>query len=97
MRYARIVRREIGHPTLDVQPPYDFLCAALEDLDDRALGLAAEARPFDARSNPIAMHDFTHLLRREVDLRRPVVGQQPTLAITLRLHRTDREAGQLLT
>ena len=96
MRHARVVGHEVGEPGIDVQPADDLAGATLEHLDDRALRLAAEARALHPHGDAVAVHHLAHLLRRQVDRRRGVVGQQLAVAVALRLHRPDHEARQLL-
>ena len=67
MRDARVVGREVRHARFDVQAADHFLRAALEHFDDRALRLAAIARRLDAHGEAIAVHDFAHLRRGQVD------------------------------
>ncbi len=79
-----------------MQASHHLARAALEHLDDGALRLAAELRPLDAHRDAVAVHDFSHLVCREVDGRGRVVGQQQSVAVALGLHRADQEARELL-
>ena len=63
VRDARVVGREVGDAGLDLQPPHDFARATLQDLDDRALRLAPEARALDAHGDAVAVDHLAHLLR----------------------------------
>ncbi len=78
-----------------MQAAHHFLRAALEHLDDRALRFATKARRLDAHGESIAVHDFAHLHRGQVDGGGAIIGQQLTIAIARALHRADDQAGNL--
>ncbi len=96
MRDARIVRGQVGDARLDVQPAHHLARAPLQHLDDRALRLALEMGTLDAHGRAITVEDLAHLLRRQVDGGRGIVGKQPAVAVALRLDRAHHQSGHLL-
>jgi hypothetical protein len=95
VRDPRVVGSHVRDARFQVQAADDFFGAALEHFDDGALGAALEARRFDARRDPVPVHDFAHLLRWQVDGRGAVVGEELAVAVAGALHGAHDEAGEL--
>jgi hypothetical protein len=73
-------------PAFVQQAADDGRLAALEDVDDAALGPALAVVAQDAHAHAVAVQHGAHLLRRQVDVGLAVVAADEAVAVAVALH-----------
>jgi hypothetical protein len=83
---ARVVGDHVGDALVHVQASDDDAADALDDLDQNALGAVLEVTADDAHEDAVAVHQRTHLPRRQEHVIATGVRNQKAETVAMRLH-----------
>jgi hypothetical protein len=86
VRDARVVGHDETEPALRPVASGDIVVVALEDLDEHAFRTPAPVLPAHANGGAVAVHQHTHLARRQIDVIATLVGHEEAVTVTMTEH-----------